>query len=548
MFNKKLERLQAAFENLTEGVEEQEVIINNIPTTVDVIDYIDQDDNLYEINKAVTLQTLAMNELSSIINNVDSLSKVVESNNNKIEEGNVRAQDVLIANEALSRACVIFGYEKPIVCSFESIGQNPLEALRVTNEGIGETISKGFEAIIKFFKNLFIGIWNFIKGIFKDEKLEQAKKNNEEAAKWLENYNKEKEDISKMLSDAKIEINIDNVSNIEEAKKIIEENTPEHKLRAYMGEGMEILQDIKMFGKIAGNDIKTMHELVNKIIEFSDVFKVEELEQQYNEHTTKYNVQQLLSSLKMDENKTTDELMKELISNREGFAPAIGSIEKQLGYHKVSMDKALFKDIIEYVENEEKQFPTVICKVDRDFRDEIKNLYKNDYSFKILVTNFTLTSNKIKAHSKIFINHVPNGVTSKLEYTYKDLFAILTTDIETYRAFYKNMDKVLNTVPAVNKYLVSSSEKMVKQLEDIFKEIESKMNNTTLRTKVDISSYLSMLKNMVQFETGEMNTIIDLTNSIVKISTHVKRIVDKRAKYIEGYNAITDFKKEDHRF
>ena len=169
----------AAFENLTgETFEDSQVFKLNKEATVDVIDYLDGEDNLDDMQKALKLQDKASSEIAIFVENTAELEAIVLENEKKILDGSATPQDVVNANEALASACALFGFDKPIVCGFEDIGNDPIKALKVANEGIGDSISKGFDAVIKFFKKLFAGLWNFIKGLFgyEEKKIENLEK------------------------------------------------------------------------------------------------------------------------------------------------------------------------------------------------------------------------------------------------------------------------------------------------------------------------------------------------------------------------------------
>ena len=216
----------AAFENLTgETFEDSQVFKLNKEATVDVIDYLDGEDNLDDMQKALKLQDKASSEIAIFVENTAELEAIVLENEKKILDGSATPQDVVNANEALATACALFGFDKPIVCGFEDIGNDTIKALKVANEGIGDTIAKGFTAVIDFFKKFFGGIWKFIKGLFGmgEQDTEAASKKVEQAKVIVEENKNEPIEPAKVNIEKTEIVTAVKGKNNEEAKKLIQD-------------------------------------------------------------------------------------------------------------------------------------------------------------------------------------------------------------------------------------------------------------------------------------------------------------------------------------
>lgn len=179
-------KYQLAFEDVT-GTLESTVIEETGLSVDNVIEGLNNDIELQEAGKEYKTNRDKMEEALEVVSGLELLK---EKNDELIANGGVTGDDVLASQEALCQASAILGLNIQTL-SFETVTQDPKQALVLSNEGIVESIGKGINAIIKFFKDLFNSIWKFISGLF--SRTDKIKESNDLTIKLLDKVVDDKE-------------------------------------------------------------------------------------------------------------------------------------------------------------------------------------------------------------------------------------------------------------------------------------------------------------------------------------------------------------------
>ena len=514
MISKKMQRLQVAFENLTgDSVEEQVVIVETTPATVDVLDYVDQNDNQDQMNKAIALRTFAMNELTTIIEATNTLIDVVESNNTKIEEGNVRAQDVIVANEALAQACALFGIAKPTTFSFESTRQDPVGMLKAANEDIGDTISKGFSAVIKFFKDLFAGIWKFIKGLFVKEeaKVEEIKKTTEVIAKnqpALDEATKRKpieEVLKDIITDAQNNATL--AAKVEKIEKA----------------SLNIASAAKLLALITDSKLDSPDSII-KYLSSLDIKIKELMNVDTTEHVAmiEYNAKSIFLCLKASDSDTVEHTLEKINNTSSGVKPASTGITRDLDTIYKGVDKKHFEEVFKYCKELETDDKNSTYSINQNFttsKGENGTIIASE-TFSVLVNNYKIVNSRIKAHSELFTVET-DIVKSEIKYTKEDFGKVGISNSLDVSKINTEMIKNANLIRDYQKKLFECIEAGNKRLEEVIHEIEKDVNNESIKNKLEINSVFTLIKNCSKSLVNTKNQLGTILSAMSVLSSGV---------------------------
>lgn len=525
----------AAFENLTgETFEDSQVFKLNKEATVDVIDYLDGQDNLDDMQKALKLQDKASSEIAIFVENTAELEAIVLENEKKILDGSATSQDVVNANEALASACALFGFDKPIVCGFEDIGNDPVKALKVANEGLGDSISKGFDAVIKFFKKLFAGIWNFIKGLFgyeekKIENLEKVNNNLKEDAKKFSNVKFTTSGQKFKNSPLAQKINGKSVVEVMQIVKA-DEGSDSH-VTKIVESSVSLLTSIKFISEMSGKDISTIDKvavLLSGAAKKMSELSTKEVDSLVN--SISESVGQITNSLNdLKENSTPEDIVDEITKDAAGSGSVDKQIDDKLGYFLTSgrVNKDIFKEVVALGNDLYEKNKNVLVESVPILKTEAANGEEHVvYIFKTVVASFLLSNGKVKVESHMFS---VKGIVSN------DKVTISSEDIEKFISglstaeimeITRQIDLFIAISKKFNTKMNDALNRMTKALEDAFQHIETVMKDDKRLANLDLNSYFKFVKLTSGLVSSAPAMMKAMSDNVGNIITQVKKLLE----------------------
>lgn len=539
--NRITDKYNVAFENLTgETVDGTQVFKLNKEATVDVIDYLDGQDNLDDMQKALKLQDKAVAEITIIVENTEELEDIIKANEAKILDGTATPQDVMVANEALSDACALFGFDKPTVAGFEAMGDNPVESLKIANEGIGDTIANGFKAVIEWFKKFFTGIWKFIKGIFvKEEQIDKQVTENISNIKEAES-NINQTEVIKVIEEIKTSALANEINNktIVEVKEIINKESTE-----------EVKNDTGSHKVLLSNTVNLMQALKvlgdpnDKSMKFSDLFK----------HFTKY-----VSGVTMfaeaehfwltGNNYNNTKILPGLLSEAMGEGKDVDSvlelIAKETKYKEPVYDLLKKEPIITAMSNftgieglakkaveesakkinslgDGKHVSNVIeCGAHSQFDPE-RNVRKD--TFNIFYSWYEIKNGKISlSNDKLKFSETLDFTMGHV--VIDDITNLLSNgrDINDLVSYIENVWKQIKKQSELNSKV---REESFKATEKIIEQLERFVQNNDNGKFINVSSFVGTIKNASSFNLSNSNNTLVIMSNIQKITTLMEKVI-----------------------
>ena len=535
MQRKSLSQLIQSLENLTgETIEGSENVIN-AGAVVDVIDYIESGDNINEMQQAALLQTKASEELGLIIETTEQLEDFIAEKTEQLENGVVTGDDVIVANEALAQACALYGLEKPIVCSFEDIGQDPKQALKVTLEGIGDAIANGFKAIIEWFKKLFAGIWKFLKGLFgnskdKSEKISEA--SNELKVEVTE-VKKDEQKINNALKEPGVVKRFENtmskikglppeLTNFGKESLVVSKEDISDNL---VDKAREVLIDIKKIGILLFQRQHSITEVVDNLNMFKNNFSNLEVcldgVKGLIEHTGK----KFEEDIKVARDMSVEEILAKAINEYPGAGN--GSVMSKSFLDQISnYSSGLVNDSytdIRTMADEISKYDNGLVYVFPDLKKNISfnnsKVEQTHFFFKTIIVNITIKNNKLHYITKI-VN--PAAVVNfKTDIEEKDFKELLDKGVEFVAKFQNNLNSVLSVInPSVISKIENNVENANKRIEEFVSHIEKYILDDELSNKLDIKSFLELNKVSIQFLVAAVTESVPVSLDVIYKTTH----------------------------
>ena len=526
----------AAFENLTgETFEDSQVFKLNKEATVDVIDYLDGQDNLDDMQKALKLQDKASSEIAIFVENTSELEAIVLENEKKILDGSATPQDVVNANEALATVCALFGFDKPVTAGFEAIGNDPVESLKIANEGLGDTIAKGFTAIIDFFKKLFTGIWKFIKGLFgqNDEKNEQATKNLESVGQTLNQANVDH--MKKLQDDWKNDPAVQSINgNLEDLLNGVK-NTKLTKINQdIVQHGAELIKSFKILGIISNLDVKDLKSAGPAIEE--TVKRIESIGKS-REKFSKKNIVGMVEGFKKEiehlksmpgyDNLTLDTLKdsevmvnikKEMSSSNEYFISLIKEIANK---EKVDLSEVL--KLAEEINNDNDAIMhfSLVPKIGMSIRqiDKGKVLYRTN----LIYSKF---ENKINFVNKHFDGEKQASVDMDL--TPDDFLALIKPESKhVYENTRRELDAALKKINLIYRNYDRINTVVMGRIEQSVLEAEKLLNGNEILSQImNMNAMFGVFKANVSENMLERDSIEKIVTALYSCINHFKHLTE----------------------
>ena len=541
MQRRSLSQLIKSFEDVTgDSIEGSENVIN-AGAVVDVIDYIEGEDNTNEMQQAALLASKASEELGIFTETNDQLEQFVAEKTELLENGVITGDDVMAANEALAQACALYGIEKPAVCSFEAIGQDPKQALKVALEGIGETISKGFDAIIQFFKKFFAGIWNFIKGLFGSEEAKQKEIENKvnEVINIVNNDLKTKTfktaraTVKNSLSFKKLEN-----KNIEEALEIVkaEDFDDSEEIAKAIPNALHFLNQLRVLGfsESKTQDLSTLIVFFKRAIQAYDVFIVDNDE--YFKKDTIKNSEIFLNIINKSNNLTYEQVVDEV---KKASIQYLGIYEASIKSGGRMLDKfRAFGDIEKVTSKVQTKLDTLGSEKSDNVIGSIVELglvvnfqpeqASKTIKIKCLVNNIETSNNKIKNTITTFEESdiIDLSMTVAVNDIEKLLFDLdyVNPLVEFVKETIKNIDKQRG----VRKRVLEDSKKSI---DSIINTLEAKVKNNDKSCEYfDMKSILTSIKSMSDFRFKNMHNSVLVLKSLSDITNSMKMFLHTTIK------------------
>lgn len=532
----------AAFENLTgETFEDSQVFKLNKEATVDVIDYLDGQDNLDDMQKALKLQDKASSEIAIFVENTQELEAIVLENEKKILDGSATPQDVVNANEALTTACALFGFDKPVTAGFEAIGNDPVESLKIANEGLGDTISKGFTAVIDWFKKFFAGIWKFIKGLFgsTEEKVATTVENVAKTEEALKEANANKQKINseiksrvkykegrvkgKKKSSGNEDLSISNESNIEEEISV--------KLD-------DVLTSIKKIGVFLFDKNQSLDGVLNNMNKLKHVPEMSKgmiAEVEGTIATMKKQYDQVITEAKT---MSPEEILTKMVSENREIASGedlVKYFNDQLKGNTDGLIDDSYSDM-RSISNELREMKNTFVQVLPDMKTTLGRMFSSNnveqthIFFKVAVVTMSIKNDKLSTHAKVFspaavINY--NG-----NVTQKDFDEVINKGVDFVTKFQGELKSIIGAInPSVVKGIQADVEKTNKLIEQFVLDLEKQLTNSEINDKIDLGSYLrtnhlaiglispvtSLMPLCVDILLGASTNMLAYTNQLVKL-------------------------------
>ena len=532
----------AAFENLTgETFEDSQVFKLNKEATVDVIDYLDGEDNLDDMQKALKLQDKASSEIAIFVENTSELEAIVLENEKKILDGSATPQDVVNANEALTTACALFGFDKPVTAGFEAIGNDPIESLKIANEGLGDTIANGFKAVIEWFKKFFAGIWKFIKGLFgsTEEKTTMAVENIAKTEEVLKEANANKQKInSEMKTRVKYKegrVKGKKRSSGNEDLTISNESDVEEEISVKLDDVLTSIKKIGVFIFDKNQSLDGVLSNMNKLKHVPEMSKGMISEVESSIATMKKQYDQVIMEAKT---MTPEEILAKVVSDAREVASGEDLVkyfnEQLRGYTNGLIDDS-YSDM-RSISNELKEMENSIVQVLPDMKTTLgrmfssSNVEQTHIFFKVIVVTMSIKNGKLTNHAKIFspaavINY--SGNVSQ-----KDFDEVVNKGVDFVNKFQSELKSIIGAInPSVVKGIEADVEKTNKLMEHFILDLEKQLANSEINDKIDLGGYLrsnhsamsiistmtSLMPLCVDVLLGASTNMLAYTNQLVKL-------------------------------